>query len=219
MIGAFAGGLIGGFIGAGIRDPKVVVKTVDRYQEVDYNRLAFAVVELLKKERRERINGRIEELRKLEDERKFACSSCGKKIVCSDAEGKKFVTNIGIDFTFSCDCKKEKVHRDYARDNSWGTSDAHRIVVNNSRDQKGEWVYLGGWLVNKNAKEFKSVFDEAYSLWEKQSDVDQKNGQTPYTEEILRLESMLTDPFGVDFAGCRTINIEGGDNAVGQERR
>ena len=53
------------------------------------------------------------------------------------------------------------------------------------------------FIVNKNKEAFKDIFEKAYALWEMQSDLDKKNGYAPYTQELERLNAMLSDPLGL----------------------
>ncbi len=203
MVGAFiaglAGGFVGGYLGAESGDPEVIY----RDREIDYCRLAREVVECLKEERRKSIRDRIADIKRLESETAFKCGKCGKKISCINAkmykcikskEGNLQFGDIKVDFIFGCDCKTEEFDEVFFSDvyGREGT-EAQRIIKNNA-----DWTCLfGADIINHNNKAFKFVFDRAYALWETQSDLDKKNGCTPYTQELERLNAMLSDPLGL----------------------
>ena len=206
MVGAFlaglAGGFVGGYAGASSRSPEVVVRKQiqTQYRDVDYKRLAKEVIKSLKDERMNAINNRIAEIRQLEESRKCTCAKCGKEIVCWDA----FITNqpeselLNVDFKFKCDCKSETVSEGYLRDSYYDddpyirVGDAGSIVRHNAKHP-----LCFEFAVNKNKEAFKDVFEKAYALWETQSDLDKKNGYDPYTQELERLNAMLSDPLGL----------------------
>lgn len=205
MVGAFiaglAGGFVGGYAGAGSRSPKVVVRKQiqTQYRDIDYKRLAKEVIKSLKDERENAINNRIAEIKRLVESRQCTCAKCGKEIVCREA----FITNqpeselLKVDFKFKCDCKSETVRDGYLRysycdDDFYIRGDAGSIVRHNAEHPIGF-----EFAVNKNKEAFKDVFEKAYALWETQSDLDKKNGYTPYTQELERLNAMLSDPLGL----------------------
>lgn len=201
MVGAFlaglAGGFVGGYAGAGSRSPEVVVRK--QIQTIDYKRLAEEVIKALKDERENAINNRIAEIKRLEESRKCTCAKCGKEIVCREAYITKQPESelLNVYFNFQCDCKSETVSEGYLRDSYYDDDfyirgDAGSIVRHNAEHPLGF-----EFAVNKNKEAFKDVFDKAYALWETQSDLDKKNGCTPYTQELERLNAMLSDPLGL----------------------
>lgn len=205
MIGAFiaglAGGFVGGYAGAGSRSPEVIVRKQiqTQYRDIDYKRLAKEVIKSLKDERENAINNRIAEIKRLEESRKCTCAKCGKEIVCRKAYITKQPELLNVEFTFKCDCKSETVSEGYLRDSCYydddfycRVGDAGSIVRHNA-----EHPLCFEFAVNKNKEAFKDVFEKAYALWETQSDLDKKNGYTPYTQELERLNAMLSDPLGL----------------------
>ena len=205
MIGAFiaglAGGLVGGYAGAGSRSPEVVVRKQiqTQYRDIDYKRLAKEVIKSLKDERENAIYNRIAEIKRLEESRKCTCAKCGKEIVLRDAYITKQPESelLNVDFKFKCDCKSETVSEGYLRysyydDDFYIRGDAGSIV----RKIAMHSSFLDS-AVNNNKEAFKDVFEKAYALWETQSDLDKKNGYTPYTQELEHLNAMLSDPLGL----------------------
>lgn len=203
MVGAFiaglAGGFVGGYAGAGSRRPAVVVRKQiqTQYRDIDYKRLAKEVIKSLKDERENAINNRIAGIRQLEESRKCTCAKCGKEIVCWDAYITKQPELLNVDFRFKCDCKRETVSEVYLRYSSYDdetyfrVGDAGSIVRHNA-----DHPICFEMAVNANKEAFKDVFEKAYALWETQSDLDKKNGKSPYSVEIERLNAMLNDPLG-----------------------
>lgn len=201
LLAGFAGGFVGGYAGAGSRRPEVVVRKQiqTQYRDVDYKRLAQEVIKSLKDERKNAINNRIAEIKRLEESRKCTCAKCGKEIVCWDA----FITNqpeselLNVDFRFRCDCKSETVSEGYLRDSYcdddfYIRGDAGSIV----RKIAMHSSFMDS-AVNNNKEAFKDIFEKAYALWETQSDLDKKNGYAPYMQELERLNAMLSDPLGL----------------------
>lgn len=205
MVGAFiaglAGGFVGGYAGAGSSRPKLVVRKQiqTQYRDIDYKRLAQEVIKSLKDERKNAINNRIAEIKRLEESRKCTCAKCSKEIVCWDAFIIKRPESelLNVDFKFKCDCKSETVSEGYLRDSYYdddfsSRGDAGRIVRHNA-----DHPICFEFIVNKNKEAFKDIFEKAYALWETQSDLDKKNGYAPYTQELERLNAILSDPLGL----------------------
>ena len=199
LAGGLAGGFVGGYAGAGSRSPEVIVRKQiqTQYRDIDYQRLAQEVIKSLKDERKNAINNRIVEIRQLEESRKCTCAKCGKEIVCYDADITRQPELLNVDFKFKCDCKSETVSEGYLRDSYYDDDfyirgDAGDIVRYNA-----EHPLCFEFEVNKNKEAFKDVFDKAYALWKTQSDLDKENGCTPYTQELERLNAMLSDPLGL----------------------
>ena len=72
LLAGLAGGFVGGYAGAGSRRPEVVVRKQiqTQYRDIDYKRLAQEVIKSLKDERKNAINNRIAEIKRLEESRK-----------------------------------------------------------------------------------------------------------------------------------------------------
>ena len=201
MIGALVGGLVGGCIGAGMRSPKVVVRerVKEQWHDIDYDRLAKKVIDNLKQERIQAINDRKTELLQMEEGRKYACANCGKEIVCVKAKifhSCDEYDEYKVEFVFGCDCKTETIKNTYYR---WGYEEsdifdhsATSIIIHNA----GSCLSCE-YVVNHNKEAFSAIFNEAYALWKKQSDLDEENGKSPYAVEIERLNAMLNDPLGL----------------------
>lgn len=202
MIGALVGGFVGGYIGAGMRSPKVVVheRVKERWHDIDYDRLAKKVIDNLKQERIQAINDRKSELLQMEEARKCTCAKCGKEIVCWDATISRDSEYFEVDYKFRCNCKtetlREKCPRDYFYNSGieaeFYPEDAIRIVCSNANDP-----ICFEMAVNANKNAFRYVFERASARWEMQSDIDKKNGKSPYAVEIERLNAMLNDPLGL----------------------
>lgn len=203
LLAGLAGGFVGGYAGAGSRRPEVVVRKQiqTQYRDIDYKRLAQEVIKSLKDERKNAINNRIAEIKRLEESRKCTCAKCGKEIVCYDADISKYVVSLEAIFRFRCDCKSETIGERYCSDSFsdrlydddfYIRGDAGSIVRHNA-----DHPICFEFVVNKNKEAFKDVFEKAYALWETQSDLDKKNGYTPYTQELERLNAMLSDPLGL----------------------
>lgn len=206
MVGAFiaglAGGFVGGYAGAGSRSPEVVVRKQiqTQYRDIDYKRLAKEVIKSLKDERMNAINNRIAEIKRLAESRQCTCAKCGKEIVCWDA----FITKqpeselLNVDFKFKCDCKSETFSEKYLRDGCYDDDSYSRARDAGAIVRKtAMYSSFMDSAVNNNKESFKDVFEKAYALWETQSDLDKKNGYTPYTQELERLNVMLSDPLGL----------------------
>ena len=203
MVGAFiaglAGGFVGGYAGAGSRRPEVVVRTQiqTKYRDIDYKRLAQEVIKSLKDERENAINNRIAEIKRLEESRKCTCAKCGKEIVCWDAYITKQFGLLNVDFKFKCDCKSETFSEKYLRDGCYDDDFYIRGDAGSIVRKKAMHSSFMESAVNDNKEAFKAIFEKAYALWETQSDLDKENGYAPYTQELERLNAMLSDPLGL----------------------
>lgn len=199
LLAGLAGGFVGGYAGAGSRRPGVVFRNQIQTQHrgVDYKRLAQEVIKSLKDERENAINDRIAEIKRLEESRKCTCAKCGKEIVCWDAYITKQFALLKVDFKFKCDCKSETFSEEYLRESY---DDDVYFRVGDAGDIVRKTAMHSSFMesaVNNNKEAFKDVFEKAYALWETQSDLDKKNGYAPYTQELERLNAMLSDPLGL----------------------